>query len=1277
MKITIFYSWQSNTDANINWYFIRNCIEEAIAEIHNDIEFKNISYSLIESTAGLPGSPEIATIITDDRIPNSDIFIADVSVINRLNWAARFFAGNSYRPMQNNNVMIEYGVAKNAIGVAGIIGIMNSNFGSPSDDPKNIPFDLRHMRWPIEYALSKASQINRVKNDLVKELVPAIKGATIEALKNQRERYKPFVGWTDWEKILPSEQQYIAGNTFEKIRSTLLQDIGVETKSIRIVGLSGLGKTRLLFETFRPENDKHESVIISGRVLYIDYSAYPGVDLQDICTRLYTKNEDRILIIDNCPSEVHKRTFSYIQKPESKLSLITLNSNPEEAENDRIPNVSYIAIKKEELADVVDGLLDRDFNMLSSDERQKIREFSQGIPLMAVLLGNSVKNDGEKFIGKLSNKDLLNKLLGAKGNDRDNRTILMACSIFNYFGFYDDLRPELEFIAANKDITPIEGTDVVVTAKFHELYNHYRKREIFEKRGRWIGMRPFPLAISLAHEWLETCTNEKLLRVINSIAGLKEPHRKNLSDGLAEQMRFLGYNSNAVSLVEQITGPDSPFDNAEVLNTELGSRLFRSFVEVNPIAISNNLHRLFANKSKDELLNVVEGRRNLIWTLEKVVFHQLTFIQGAKVLFKFAISENETWSNNATGQLLHLFKILLPGTEADLVDRFEIIKWALEQDDQEYRALAYRAMSSGLDYGHFSRMGGAERQGSMRLEDFKPSDQQIATYWTDILEILTQAIEQDSEMAVTASKIVASSIRGITMAGFSEILMPFVRRISVAKRNDWDEGLESLKRAKKYDSNTMSKPIFDEVVSAIVSLTKSDFITKYKTSYLNFHLEAAESYSESDMKSHIMGLADEFIESNVSWDLALPVLYSTQQTYSFAFGQRLYELLESKPDRVDEFIEASIHSILRITPTERNLNILGGFLRNTSDELKHKFYFTLVEIEELIPFLFFFIGDDKNGAQYFDLLFDLVDSGKTSISNFFGIRFGALFDSFNDEEATLFFERLLTYGIEGAKIAFELAFTMIFHDPKKKSAINPILARCIHKIGFKNLIDQYKESEVVVDILSGGDQSEFAKFVNETIIESISWENTYHLDTYIRKIYEVLIKQYFNEVWPSISSALLSDTDREYVKYYGLKHILGSHIGELMRGVGILFDGDTEKIFEWAGDNAPLAAIRLAELVPVYAGENNDYEHWNPICLRLIDEHGSKKEVLQSLSANIGTFSWTGSMVPLLIQRKLLFQAISNHSIPLVREWAESYLNNIDSQIQREKDNDAEFGIFG
>src|SRR5690606_20676031 len=311
--------------------------------------------------------------------------------------------------------------------------------------------------------------------------------------------------------------------------------------------------------------------------------------------------------------------------------------------------------------------------------------------------------------------------------------------------------------------------------------------------------------MSLAQEWLESLTPNRLIAVINAIASLQEPDRTSLSKAFAEQMKYLGYDEKAVEIVDKIVGTDSPFDNAEVLNTELGSRLFRSFVEVNPIAVSQNFKRQFFNKSKEELLKIEAGRRNIVWTLEKLCFDKRTFSDSAKVLLGCAIAENETWANNATSQFLHLFNIHLSGTEADLSERWKIIESLLSREDKAYYDFAIRAKTIGLNYGHASRMGGAEQQGSRRLVDNNPTWKEIDEYWRNILNKLLEIIKSENEYAELASEAISNSIRTMFHSGFGKLILPYLKEISELKNNDWDSGLKGLKVTRKYEKHSINE----------------------------------------------------------------------------------------------------------------------------------------------------------------------------------------------------------------------------------------------------------------------------------------------------------------------------------------------------------------------------------------------------------------------------------------------------------------------------------------
>ncbi len=1278
MKLRIFYSWQTTTATQYNKNFILSCIEKAIKKLNKKPEFLGVEFEIIEGMRGVPGSPSVASLITDERIPNSDIFIADLSVVNYVPKIVRRIQNlfpQKYKPFQNNNVINEHGIAYNALGTEKIIGVLNKAYGSPKENPDNIPFDLRALRFPIEYSYTKNNDKGGIEKQFVDDLANALKDTAIYAIGHQKNKYSPMVVWSDWEQRILTTQKYFTNKKTEEITNDVLEGIKKPEQSIRLLGLSGLGKTRILLEIFRPNISNDTSVILTGRVLYINCNHHPLADYQAIFSKLKNEGEDCIVILDNCSISTHRNLLHFISAESNKISLLTIDSNPEEIVQDKIKGVNYLLIKKEDLSSIVDAILSSDFGNLGAENVEKIKEFSQGIPLMAVLLADSVKN-GEQFIGRLNDKELLDKLLGQKGQDSKNRTILKSCSIFANFGFYDDLATQVQFIASNKNITNLNGEPEVILYDFQDICNYYLKREIFEKRGRFIGMRPLPLAISLAQEWLEPCSPERLLKVIKEIAELPEPSRKYLADALSEQMKYLGYDAKAVSIIERIVGPQSPFDNAEVLNTELGSRLFRSFVEVNPVAISQNLHRVFSSKTKDELFEIGEGRRNLIWVLEKLCFDKKTFKESVKILYAFAVAENETWANNATGQLLGLFHILLPGTESSLIDRWQIIEWGLNKNNKDYYAIAIRAMISALNYGQFSRSGGAEKQGTKVLYDYRPTKSEVSEYWNNILMQLTNIIKLNNEFSDMASDAIANSIRSICNAGLSEIILPCIKNIAHLKNNDWDKGLQGLKFAKKYDKNLLNEDQLKEINLLIESLTRTDFKSRYSTIASSYHLDTDEPYSVEKVINALQGLADEFIEKGLSWEETLPLFYTNQQVYSYHFGKRLSQILNQNKLKIKEFIQLSLKVILSLQKSERNVAVLGGFISESGNDIKEEFYSELFQLDDLSYLLFHFISNDPLANKYIDLLFELIDTKQCDLENFDAFTYSNALRDFDEDGLNRFGKKMFSYGNAGYEIAFDIFYNIGYGDEKKKKILVPLFKECILKLGLsrpeKRQLDSYKWSQIICYILTDKNESGFAQFINTTIINSITIQNSYHLDFEVQKIYETLLKNHFDTIWTDLSEALLSKEEK-YIIFYGLKHILGSHIGGVGRNVGVLFEeGNIEHIFEWCKNKKPLAPARLAELTPIFDDNNSKYSKWHPIALRLINEYGYIEDVLRGLSSNMGTYSWTGSVVPLLEGKKELFQALYDHKFKEVDNWAKSYVNYIGKEIELEKNNDAE-----
>lgn len=167
--ITVFYSWQKNTPSSINRNFIEEALKKAIKKAGKDYEvqaaIRDKELVIDRDTAGVPGTPPITQTIFE-KISQCGIFIADLTFVGKTEME---------KPIPNPNVLIEYGYAIKSVNYSRIIAVMNTAFGEPTEG--NMPFNLRHHRFPIQYKLredNKEDGLTRVKQLLIADFTKAI-----------------------------------------------------------------------------------------------------------------------------------------------------------------------------------------------------------------------------------------------------------------------------------------------------------------------------------------------------------------------------------------------------------------------------------------------------------------------------------------------------------------------------------------------------------------------------------------------------------------------------------------------------------------------------------------------------------------------------------------------------------------------------------------------------------------------------------------------------------------------------------------------------------------------------------------------------------------------------------------------------------------------------------------------------------------------------------------------------------------------------------------------
>ena len=149
----------------------------------------------------------------------------------------------------------------------------------------------------------------------------------------------------------------------------------------------------------------------------------------------------------------------------------------------------------------------------------------------------------------------------------------------------EDVESHLDLIAS------MSGS---VSSRVYEVCVDLAERGIVEFKGRYARVTPLPLALKLVSDRWNRLTAS---RAEELIVAAKE---YGLDESLCDQLKMLHYLSHAQDIVDQLCGPMGPFGNADVLSTEWGSRLLRSFASVNPPAVIKALWRSFGEMTDGE-----------------------------------------------------------------------------------------------------------------------------------------------------------------------------------------------------------------------------------------------------------------------------------------------------------------------------------------------------------------------------------------------------------------------------------------------------------------------------------------------------------------------------------------------------------------------------------------------------------------------------------------------------------------------------------------------------
>lgn len=1058
------------------------------------------------------------------------------------------------------------------------------------------------------------------------------------------------------------------GNAF--IKSKKLQDIISELRdddndNILIAALSGLGKTRLLYEAFKAGYPL-------ANCFFARYYGDSAALLSEAEKLLIAKHDDMgLLIIDDCDLDVYENLLTLCLHTNRQFRLIATNHDFFEAKRRNIEGTCLL--EADDIRDDINNFIDEQLTITDQNKtvRDEIKNIADGYPQMAIDLVKAYKEGINPEMNIV--EGLMRRILDFNDNDKESR-IMQTLSLCQPMPYDSGQREAFLYMLRSDYFTPLFAQ---ITMKEREYVAEQLVKKLsptlIQTQSSWLMVRPFPLAVYLTRQWFENCPNEHFMKLLAEIQQQPTHIQKSVSLGFCKHIEQMHGNKSAFELVEKLVNrPEgSPFLNEEVLCSGLGSEFFLAFSHVNPSAIAHNIWMLLESKTIEWVrINLKEdARRNIVFALERLSFAKESFRDAFKALCKLSIAENEDRiSNNATGQIVQLFHIQLAGTEVDLAERRLMLRW-LKKKGEEYMPLTLKCINSAFANHGFTRMGGSERFGMEHREDYIPKTYgEIFDYWDSVRDMLIEIAQSHPDTITEVSGIVENHAYTWFRDRNFKLVYSLMDALLPMHTTKWSSLYNQLSRHRGFILSSMMEEEKERFFKYMEKLRPNHFIVSLNDARHNYW---DVSYKLSDEESNIRAksifepLVDQFIEDSIfKNEDELTYLLDDKDYIDYIFIATLCERMSA--EQADAMF-ATIYEILR----KKDETYLSGFMmtlcrvfRNTSG--CNSFISKVEQLGRKTLYIKLIAGNDLENLEGYQRLREQYRDKQEFLETYLM--------SYQSLDGTLYCQLLNTVLMDYPDSANELMHFVLhrrfFSSESVQKETEPIIKKLIlnYEVNPERGNDTYEYASYVADFIEHVHDKDFAVQVCHKYIDLYNSEK---LHTNFERVFPALLKYYSDDVWEMIANSLVSE---DYLLFYfQVRSELGSGTGF---GAGPLFQvPNSEKRFQILCKKYPeTAPVCMAEMIPCFSYvEDKDgtrVDGFSSYFVWLLENYGDNHHVLSGLHANLGTFSWTGSTIPYYNRNiecfKKLLETPSLSSD--VKEWAASCIK----QYEKEKNAEME-----
>ena len=549
-------------------------------------------------------------------------------------------------------------------------------------------------------------------------------------------------------------------------------------KAVRIVGLSGVGKSRIVQALF--EETVGNGPLPKHLAIYADLGEAPDPSARTMLERLAAEERRAIMVLDNCPSDIHDRLAHQVASLPN-LRLITVEYDIREDK----PEVTSVVRVDAEGPKIAEMLIRRRHPALDQVNARQIAEFSGGNARVALVLADAASEE-EESLSSFSPTQLFKRLFYQRGAPDQNLLKAAEVLVLVYsfsIGENEDGVDELATLAGLLD----QGGG---RRALYRAAQTLLERQLAQKRGNWRAVLPHAVANRLAASALR---NIPVHDILNTFQGLPSPR---LLKSFGKRLGYLHDHEVAQDIVRSWLSPDGLLHDLHRLNDE-SIQLLQNVAPVDPddvLAVIESQEETFFSRENPHFSIFVD-------LLVKIAYDSDLFERCVNLLAKFALTEEEGENRDSIqNRLFGLFSLYLSGTHAGLELREGFVRRFLLISEANEQRLGLGMLKAALESHDWSSFGTFEFGARPRDFGYQPKTREEETQWFARFITLSQeaATGAASHVSARVRSLFAEELRVLWYdPGLRTTLADLARALN--EQQPWLEGWRAVLSIKRYD----------------------------------------------------------------------------------------------------------------------------------------------------------------------------------------------------------------------------------------------------------------------------------------------------------------------------------------------------------------------------------------------------------------------------------------------------------------------------------------------